>query len=321
MGALSLASPVPAEPLRAVSLFAGIGSFDLAARSAGICVTSAVEIDAACRGVLAHHWPELELFEDVREVTADDLGAADIVLAGWPCQDVSKAGRRAGLVGERTGLYSEVVRLVGELLPSWIVLENVPGLLTSGGGNDMYQVVAPLAARGYSVAWRVADAACFGLPQRRPRLWVVASRGGVGAEQVLPDPHRCPRAAEARQAARQENYAWPTLGAEPFGLRATEPHIAGPLGCNAKGGHRIDLDTAGAYVVDGRGVRRLMPVEYERLMGLPDDWTRYDAGGREQSDTARYRQVGNSLPVPVASWVLAGVAHAHPRHGADVPGR
>ncbi|QXJ19626.1 DNA (cytosine-5-)-methyltransferase [Actinomadura graeca] len=318
MGALSTVPGV----LRAVSLFAGIGAFDLGARAAGMCVTAAVEIDTACRGVLAHHWPDLELYEDVREVNGSDLGPADVILAGWPCQDVSKAGQRAGLRGTRTGLYSEVARLGAELLPRWIVLENVPALLTSARGHDMYDVVAPLAAGGYSVAWRVLDAACFGLPHRRPRLFAVAHRGALGpAEQVLPDPHGCPRAAAARETARQEARARPAVRTEPYGLRATEPHLSGPLGCNAKGGHRIDLDSAGAYVVDENGVRRLTPVEYERLMGLPDDWTRYGAGGREQSDTARYRQVGNSLPVPVASWVLAGVAHAHLRHGADVPGR
>lgn len=294
--------------MRAVSLFAGIGAFDLAARSAGLDVGAAVEIDPACRGVLAHHWPDLDLHADVAEVTADDLGQCDAVLAGWPCQDVSKAGRRQGIHGPRTGLYEHVVRLCGDLSPRWIVLENVPGLLTSGKGADMYEVVAPLAALGYGVAWRVLDAACFGLPHRRPRLFVVAHHGTLApAREVLPDPHGSPRAAATRHPAGKEPRPRAAGRASPYGLRATEPHLAGPLGCNAKGGHRIDLDSAGAYVVDPAGVRRLLPVEYERLMGLPDDWTRYGAGGREQSDTARYRQVGNALAVPVASWVLGAL--------------
>lgn len=305
-----LGKPPPA--LRAVSLFAGIGAFDLAARQAGLEVSAAVEIDPACRAVLTRHWPGLPIHHDVREVSADDLTAAvpcDALLAGWPCQDVSKAGQRAGLQGKRTGLYCEIVRLCAALQPRWVVLENVPGLLTSGQGRDMYDVVTALATLGYGVAWRVLDAACFGLPHRRPRLFVVAHRGNLApAQHVLPDPHRCPRAAATRQAARQATCPRPGRWPAPYGLRATDPHLSGPLGCNAKGGHRIDLDTAGAYVADARGVRRLTPREYERLMGLPDDWTRYRADGTEQRNTARYRQVGNALAVPVAAWVLKGVA-------------
>jgi DNA (cytosine-5)-methyltransferase 1 len=124
--------------LTAVSLFAGIGGFDLALHRNGIDVVAAVEIDVAARGVLADNFPNTTLFEDVRSVTGDDLRAAGfvpergIVTAGSPCQDLSVAGRRAGMgEGTRSGLFWEFDRLVAELRPAWIIFENVPGLLSA----------------------------------------------------------------------------------------------------------------------------------------------------------------------------------------------
>jgi DNA (cytosine-5)-methyltransferase 1 len=123
--------------LTAVSLFAGIEGIGLAFHRAGIKVVAAVEIDPACRGVIARHFPGVALFEDVTEVTGDQLRAAGFVpergvlAGGWPCQDLSVAGRRAGLSGTRSGLFWEVVRLAGELSPQWLILENVDGLLSA----------------------------------------------------------------------------------------------------------------------------------------------------------------------------------------------
>jgi DNA (cytosine-5)-methyltransferase 1 len=123
--------------LTAVSLFAGIEGIGLAFHRAGIKVVAAVEIDPACRGVIARHFPDVALFEDVTEVTGDQLRAAGFVpgrgvlAGGWPCQDLSIAGRRAGLGGSRSGLFWQVVRLARELSPQWLVLENVDGLLSA----------------------------------------------------------------------------------------------------------------------------------------------------------------------------------------------
>ena len=123
--------------LTAVSLFAGVGGIDLALERAGIPVVAAVEIDKDCRGVLARHFPETKLFNDVRTVTGDDLRAAGfvpgrgIIAAGFPCQDLSVAGRRAGLGGARSGLFWHIMRLADELSPRWLLLENVPGLLSA----------------------------------------------------------------------------------------------------------------------------------------------------------------------------------------------
>jgi DNA (cytosine-5)-methyltransferase 1 len=123
--------------LTAVSLFAGIGGFDLALERSGADVVAAVEINEECRGVLARHFPQTALFNDVTEVTGDQLRAAGfvpergIITGGFPCQDLSVAGRRKGLAGARSGLFWHVMRLADELHPRWLLLENVPGLLSS----------------------------------------------------------------------------------------------------------------------------------------------------------------------------------------------
>jgi len=173
--------------LTAVSLFAGVGGFDLALERAGVEVVAAVEIDKHAKGVLAHRFPHTQLFDDVTTVTGKDLTDAGfvpsrgIITGGFPCQDLSVAGKRAGLAGKRSGLYWEIIRLVEELSPQYIVLENVPGLLSSNGGRDMGTVIGALSGRGYRVAWRVLDAQYFGVAQRRRRVFIVASLGDNGA--------------------------------------------------------------------------------------------------------------------------------------------
>ena len=173
--------------LTAVSLFAGVGGFDLALERAGVEVVAAVEIDKHAKGVLAHRFPHTQLFDDVATVTGKDLTDAGfvpsrgIITGGFPCQDLSVAGKRAGLAGKRSGLYWEIIRLVEELSPQYLVLENVPGLLSSNGGRDMGTVIGALSERGYRVAWRVLDAQYFGVAQRRRRVFIVASLGDNGA--------------------------------------------------------------------------------------------------------------------------------------------
>ena len=179
--------------LTAVSLFAGVGGFDLALERSGVKVVAAVEIDKNARAVLAKQFPKTQLFNDVAEVSADDLLRAGfvpergIICGGFPCQDLSVAGKRAGLAGGRSGLFWEVVRLTRELQPKWIILENVPGLLSSNGGRDMGTVLGALGQLGYGFAYRVLDAQFFGVPQRRRRVFIVGCLGnnGTAPSEVL----------------------------------------------------------------------------------------------------------------------------------------
>lgn len=178
------------------SLFAGIGGFDLAMRNHGINTTAAVEIDTRCRNILTRHFPHTTLFTDIKEVTGADILSTGfvprtgIITGGFPCQDVSVAGKRAGLAGSRSGLFWQAARLIQELQPRWVIIENVPGLLSSNSGRDMGTVVGTLAELGYGWAYRVLDAQHFGVPQRRRRVFIVAGKHSgspdlAGPRQVL----------------------------------------------------------------------------------------------------------------------------------------
>jgi len=180
--------------MKLVSLFAGVGGFDIAAERAGIEPSVMCEIDPQAAGVLKHRFPNTTLINDVKEVTGDklrELGLdprATIITGGFPCQDLSIAGKQAGLEGgERSSLFFEIVRILREFNPQWFILENVPGLLSSKGGRDMGIVIGSLAELGYSFSWRILDAQNFGVPQRRRRVFIVGHLGAdaTRAEQVL----------------------------------------------------------------------------------------------------------------------------------------
>jgi DNA (cytosine-5)-methyltransferase 1 len=169
--------------LTGVSLFAGIGGFDLAMQRQGVKVVASVEIDKRCNQVLAQHFPDVKQFTDVTEVKGEDLinagftPSTGIITGGFPCQDLSVAGKRAGLVGERSGLFWEIARLVEETQTEYFIIENVPGLLSSNNGKDFGVVIGTMADLGYSLSWRVLDAQHFGVPQRRKRVFIVGRRG------------------------------------------------------------------------------------------------------------------------------------------------
>jgi DNA (cytosine-5)-methyltransferase 1 len=169
--------------MTAVSLFAGIGGFELAMTRSGIQPVASVEIDKKASGVLAERFPNTAIFGDIKGVTSGDLLGAGfnpangIITGGFPCQDLSVAGRRAGLAGERSGLFWEIHRLIAETKTKWFVLENVPGLLSSNDGRDMGIVLGSLAELGYGLAYRVLDAQHFGVAQRRRRVFIVGRLG------------------------------------------------------------------------------------------------------------------------------------------------
>jgi DNA (cytosine-5)-methyltransferase 1 len=167
------------------SLFTGIGGFDLGFERAGLECAWQVEIDDACQNVERRHWPSVKRFGDVQNVGRDSLDSVDLICGGFPCQDVSVAGKRAGLAGERSGLWYEFHRILEELKPQWVVIENVPGLLSSEDGRDFAAILQGLVQLRYGVAWRVLDAQYFGVAQRRRRVFVVGSLGDGRAAQVL----------------------------------------------------------------------------------------------------------------------------------------
>jgi site-specific DNA-cytosine methylase len=183
-------------------LFSGIGGFDKGFHDAGMRSVWAVEKEPFCRAVLRTHFPQLEIFEDVRSVGKHNLKPVDVISAGVPCQDVSVAGKRAGLAGERTGLFYEFARVLRELRPTWFTFENVPGLLSSNGGRDFAEVLRVLMVEcGYGVCWRVLNSQFFGVAQRRNRLFLVGRSGKPCSGEILFEASSGDRAATKSKEA------------------------------------------------------------------------------------------------------------------------
>jgi DNA (cytosine-5)-methyltransferase 1 len=156
------------------SLFAGIGGFDLGFERAGMACKWQVEIDDYATRVLAKHWPNVHRERDIRGCGSHNLEPVDVICGGFPCQDISYAGHGAGLDGERSGLFFEAIRLVRELGPRIVVLENVAALLTRG----LDRVLGTLAEIGYDAEWESLPASSFGLYHERDREFIVAYRAG-----------------------------------------------------------------------------------------------------------------------------------------------
>jgi len=185
--------------LRVLDLFSGIGGFSLGLERAGGFETVAFcEIEPFPRKVLAKHWPEVPIYEDVTKLTGDILArdgiAVDVITGGFPCQDISVAGKQAGISdGTRSGLWSEIVRLIGELSPRYVIVENVANLLSGPSdkrGGWFSRILADLAECGYDAEWENIPAAAVGAPHRRERVWLVAypnkkRRKGRASQQIF----------------------------------------------------------------------------------------------------------------------------------------
>ena len=160
--------------MKVLDLFSGIGGFSLGFERAGFETVAFCEIEDFPRRVLAKHWPGVPIYDDVRTLTAERLAAdgiaIDLICGGFPCQDISTAGRGAGLAGERSGLWSEIARLVCELRPRYVVVENVSALL----GRGLGVVLGDLAEIGYDAEWHCVPAAYLGGHHIRDRVWIVA---------------------------------------------------------------------------------------------------------------------------------------------------
>ena len=155
-------------------LFAGIGGFSLGLERAGMECKWQVEIDDYARRVLHKHWPNVRRHDDVRTFPpAEDDYSVDIICGGFPCQDISVAGKGAGLAGKRSGLWYEFARIIGELRPRYVIVENVAALLHRG----MDTVLGDLSTLGYDAEWHVIPASAVGAPHRRDRVWIVAYSG------------------------------------------------------------------------------------------------------------------------------------------------
>lgn len=323
--------------LRVASVCSGIGGAELAFDDAVHVFAS--EIEAFPRSVLHHHFPGLKVYGDFTKIPAD-AASVDVLVGGTPCQSFSVAGLRGGMADERGNLALEYLRLADRLRPTWVLWENVPGVLSSNGGRDFGAFVGGLAECGYGWAYRVLDAQYFGLAQRRKRVFVVGCLGDWRrAAAVLFEP-ACLRGhpASCREAGQR---VAPTLagssncsgragpGQDADTADSLTPLVAVPLleigkGSRSRGegpngaGFGDDGDPmftlqAGAQhgVATTSLVRRLTPGECEKLQGFPLGWTDIEYCGRPAADGPRYRALGNAFAVPVVRWIARRIAREH----------
>jgi DNA (cytosine-5)-methyltransferase 1 len=265
------------------SLFAGIGGFDLGFQQAGFEVSWQVEINPILRAVLADRFNRATQHADVRSCGSHNLASVDCITAGFPCQDLSTMGslsERQGLCGKRSGLFWEALRIIREVRPRWLVLENVVGLLHCHDGRDMQEVIQALANCGYLGFWRVLNSQYFGVPQNRRRVFILAGLGCYPSFDFLSD------------AAPVE--AVP-IAASSFSLARTESAFASNTLTAANVSSRINLGTE-VLVAEENGWHSM--VKRERMFEVHGV-----SAGLDDANLVTHYAAGNAVVPAVAKWI------------------
>ena len=246
--------------MRHASFFSGVGGLDLGFERAGIETVSVSEIDPYANAVLAERFPGAPNLGSITEVDADDIPEADIWSGGFPCQDLSVAGKRAGFAGKRSSLAFTFLDLVEQRRPRWLVLENVPGLFSSNNGADFGRLLNEMEQLGYGVSWRTLDARYFGVAQRRRRVFLVASLESDRAAEVLLECEGCERHPSPRWTQGQGVARGAGDGS---GVASTlQAHYAKWVDSEGAGGNQLVIGAS----PDADGVRAL-----DGLAGRLDD--------------------------------------------------
>jgi DNA (cytosine-5)-methyltransferase 1 len=286
--------------LTVAGLFAGIGGLELGMAEGGHNTGLLVENAPAAMHVLRHRFPDTKIEADVRDVKTLPSGT-DVVVAGFPCQDLSSVGRKAGIDGARSGLVGEVMRLLETSDVPWVVLENVPFLMSLGQGAALRLVTRSLTALGFRWAYRVVDTNAFGLPQRRNRWYLVGSRIGDPRDVLLADDCERPTAEPGYPDVAcgfywtegMRSFGWAVDGVPPIKC-GSSVGVASPPAIRLPSGEYVTPDLR----------------DTERLQGFPDDWT--SPADEVAKRGERWRMVGNSVSVPVAAWI--GTRLSEPGH-------
>ena len=258
------------------SMFAGIGGFDIGFEAAGFQTAWQVEIDPTCRAVLQDRFPHARQHEDVR-TCLPALTPVDVIVGGFPCQDVSSMGKQRGLAGARTGLFFDAMHIVSTLKPRFLVLENVPGLLFSNDGRDFEAVIETLAQCGYVGFWRVLDSRYFGVPTKRRRVFMVAGLGELPPLDFMGDAGPMARLSGQTEPGSAWADAQPTL-------------LAG-----FSDGTSIDI--SGGNIVAVADARHQM---VERARASEHHGFRR---GLDAANACEARAAGNAVCPPVAQWI------------------
>lgn len=288
---------------RVASFFSGIGGFDLGFEEAGFEVNFQCENQRFCGTVLRHNWPTVSFAQDISTAEPKLIPEADIWCGGFPCQDLSVARGslgRHGLNGSRSGLFFRFAALAEKKKPRVIVIENVHGLLNSNDGKDFAALLHILQSLHYAVSWRLLNSRYFGLPQSRPRVYICAwlndpvAAGDTLFEDLPPMPVKNERSAFLETS-------WVS------GLGPIAPKLSFCLA--ATSGRHTGTDWSRTYIAYKDEVRRLTPLECERLQGFPDGWTDIDQAplDPERTDSLRYHALGNAVSVSIVQWIAARI--------------
>ena len=290
--------------MRVAGLFAGIGGFELGMARAGHVASLLCDVLPTAEAVLRAHFPDVDYRSDItrlRSLPAE----VDLICAGFPCQDLSQAGKTAGLDGDRSGLIGEVFRLLSRRKVGTVVVENVPFMLQLNGGNAIRAITDEFERRGYRWAYRVVDTFGFGLPQRRERVFLVASRELDPAAVLLADeePIERPRTALGERA---HGFYW-TEGLGGLGWAVDSVPTL-------KNGSTIGIPSPPAVLMPDGSLIKPGIRDAERLQGFDADWTA--PAERVARASARWSLVGSAVSVPVAAWigrrlVMPGAYDAH----------
>ena len=285
------------------SFFAGIGGFDVAFEQSGFKTQLLCEINPFCNQILSRHWPNVRKELDINGIDLDNIPNADVWCGGFPCQDISLArgaSARLGLNGKRSGLFYRFADLISLKKPQVVIIENVGGLFTSNKGRDFGVILQTMSAMGYAVAWRLLNSRYFGVPQSRTRVYLCCWKD---------NPQKALRVMFEQEGAikpKNERTDFITEESKPDEYPKV-PKVAYCLA--ASSGRHTGTDWSRTYVVSQNGVRRLSPVESERLQGFPDNWTLLEGqlNSDENIDTLRYTAIGNAVTVPVVKWIAKRV--------------
>lgn len=287
-------------PLTVAGLFAGIGGIEQGFHLAGHTTVLLCEIDPGAQRVLKTRFPDTPLVSDVRSLRR--LPDVDVVTAGFPCQDLSQAGRTAGIEGKNSGLVAEVFRLLAQRRrsPRWLLLENVPFMLQLNRGRAMRVLVEKLEHLGFTWAYRIVDTRAFGLPQRRQRVVLLASRTEDPRAVLFEGDEKEPLPPDPEEVAC--GFYW-TEGLRGLGWAVD----AVPT---LKGGSTVGIPSPPAIrLTTNRDIVTPDIRDAERLQGFQADWTRPAADGRNLKAGCRWKLVGNAVSVPVSRWVGERLAH------------
>jgi len=321
--------------------FTGYGGFTIACKKLGIETVGFSEIDIYANAVLSYRFPEVKNYGDINSCRIKDLPDFDILTGGFPCQDLSIAGERRGLSAGRSGLFFSWLKILKEKTPSYFILENVTGLFSSNRGWDFATLLVKVASSGYDVQWGIVNGKWF-TPQNRERVFIAGHLRGIPRRQIFPirgNESAVPTVGRDISFCIDANYF---KGPSPMGHQSKRRQLvrtmlterrteesrkirskimkeSGKDWSPRRGKELVPrMDGLGNCLTTGKTkehlllekdyrLRRLTPVECERLMGLPDEWTKYgmfDGEVKQISDTQRYKMCGNGIIPPIVEEIV-----------------